>query len=154
VPVSSRELTESFFDARWHAETLMFNGHGVAEYLLSRAVRDAGIKVVFTGEGTDEILAVTRRFAGTCWCTTPTSRDRRTAGRAGCNQPGLAGTILSHRGRPPQDWRCLPRDWVGSRRRSRRSTVAATMNSLVTEAYLRADPYRKLLDSLMCLAGS
>jgi asparagine synthase (glutamine-hydrolysing) len=59
VPVSSRELTESFFDARWHAETLMFNGHGVAEYLLSRAVRDAGIKVVFTGEGTDEILAVT-----------------------------------------------------------------------------------------------
>ena len=34
----------------------MFNGHGVAKYLLSRAVRDAGIKVVFTGEGADEML--------------------------------------------------------------------------------------------------
>lgn len=80
MPVSSRQLTEAFCDALWHAETLMFNGHGVAEYLLSRAVRDAGIKVVLTREGTDEILAVTRRFAGTCWCTTPTTMDRRTAG--------------------------------------------------------------------------
>ncbi|MGE3876937.1 MAG: asparagine synthase-related protein, partial [Parvibaculaceae bacterium] len=30
--------------------------HGVAKYLLSRAVRDAGYKVVLTGEGSDEIL--------------------------------------------------------------------------------------------------
>jgi asparagine synthetase B (glutamine-hydrolysing) len=29
---------------------------GVAKYVLSRAVRDAGIKVAFTGEGADEIL--------------------------------------------------------------------------------------------------
>jgi asparagine synthase (glutamine-hydrolysing) len=35
----------------------MFNGNGTAKYLLSKAVRDAGIKVVFTGEGADEILA-------------------------------------------------------------------------------------------------
>jgi asparagine synthase (glutamine-hydrolysing) len=34
----------------------MFNGHGVAKYLLSRAVQKAGIKVVFTGEGADEML--------------------------------------------------------------------------------------------------
>ena len=34
-----------------------FNAHGVAKYLLSRAVRDAGYKVVLTGEGSDEILA-------------------------------------------------------------------------------------------------
>ena len=32
------------------------NAHGVAKYLLSRAVRDAGYKVVITGEGSDEIL--------------------------------------------------------------------------------------------------
>ena len=38
------------------AETLCFNAHGVAKYLLSRAVRDAGYKVVLTGEGSDEIL--------------------------------------------------------------------------------------------------
>ena len=35
----------------------MLNGHGVAKFLLRRAVRDAGIKVVFTGEGADEMLA-------------------------------------------------------------------------------------------------
>ena len=36
---------------------LSVNSHGVAKYLLSRAVRDAGYKVVLTGEGSDEILA-------------------------------------------------------------------------------------------------
>ncbi|MGH3934042.1 MAG: asparagine synthetase B family protein, partial [Pseudonocardiaceae bacterium] len=56
VPVSQRDLAEAYPDALWHAETLVANGNGVAKYLLSRAVRDAGIKVVFTGEGADEIL--------------------------------------------------------------------------------------------------
>jgi asparagine synthase (glutamine-hydrolysing) len=57
VRVGQRQIAESFESAIWHAERHMFNGHGVAKYLLSRAVRDAGIKVVFTGEGSDEILA-------------------------------------------------------------------------------------------------
>ena len=56
VPITGREIADAFADAVWHAETAMFNGHGVAKYLLSRAVRDAGIKVVFTGEGADEML--------------------------------------------------------------------------------------------------
>ena len=43
-------------DAIVQSETLCFNAHGVAKYLLSRAVRDAGYKVVLTGEGSDEIL--------------------------------------------------------------------------------------------------
>jgi asparagine synthase (glutamine-hydrolysing) len=38
------------------SETLCFNAHRVAKYLLSRAVRDAGYKVVLTGESADEIL--------------------------------------------------------------------------------------------------
>src|SRR5262249_51142186 len=46
-----------FADAVCQAETLCFNAHGVAKYLLSRAVREAGYKVVLTGEGSDEILA-------------------------------------------------------------------------------------------------
>jgi asparagine synthase (glutamine-hydrolysing) len=57
VPVTQRQLADSFSDALWHAETLVMNGHGVAKFLLSRAVRDAGIKVVLTGEGADEMLA-------------------------------------------------------------------------------------------------
>jgi asparagine synthase (glutamine-hydrolysing) len=56
IPITGREIADSFADAIWHSETQMFNGHGVAKYLLSRAVRDAGIKVVFTGEGSDEML--------------------------------------------------------------------------------------------------
>ncbi|OBI82171.1 asparagine synthase (glutamine-hydrolyzing) [Mycobacterium sp. E740] len=57
IPITGREIADAFADAIWHAETQMFNGHGVAKYLLSRAVRAAGIKVVFTGEGADEMLA-------------------------------------------------------------------------------------------------
>ncbi len=56
VPVTPRALADAYSDAVWHAETPFVNGHGVAKYLLSRAVRDAGIKVVFTGEGADEML--------------------------------------------------------------------------------------------------
>ena len=56
IPVASRDLVDSYSDAVWHAETVFVNGHGVAKFILSRAVRDAGIKVVFTGEGADEIL--------------------------------------------------------------------------------------------------
>ena len=56
IPITGREIADSYADAIWHSETPMFNGHGVAKYLLSRAVRDAGIKVVFTGEGADEML--------------------------------------------------------------------------------------------------
>ena len=57
VPVPPRALAEAYSDAVWHAETPFVNAHGVAKFLLSRAVRDAGIKVVFTGEGSDEMLA-------------------------------------------------------------------------------------------------
>ena len=56
IPITGRDLADAYADAIWHAETQMFNGHGVAKYLLSKAVRDAGIKVVFTGEGADEML--------------------------------------------------------------------------------------------------
>jgi asparagine synthase (glutamine-hydrolysing) len=56
IPVTARGLADAYGDAVWHAETCFMNGHGVAKFLLSRAVRDAGIKVVFTGEGSDEML--------------------------------------------------------------------------------------------------
>lgn len=56
VPIHQSDLADHFADAVWHGEALFLNGHGVSKYLLSRAVRDAGFKVVYTGEGSDEIL--------------------------------------------------------------------------------------------------
>lgn len=56
VPVRSRDLVSAYQDTVWHAETILVNGHASAKYLLSKAVREAGIKVVFTGEGSDELF--------------------------------------------------------------------------------------------------
>jgi asparagine synthase (glutamine-hydrolysing) len=56
IPIRQDDLADHFADAILQSETLCLNAHGVAKYLLSRAVRDAGYKVVITGEGSDEIL--------------------------------------------------------------------------------------------------
>jgi len=56
IPINQQRLAESFGDAILQSETLCVNAHGVAKFLLSKAVRDAGYKVVITGEGSDEIL--------------------------------------------------------------------------------------------------
>ena len=57
IPVSPNQLADNLSDAIWHCEKPIFNANAVAKFMLSRAVRDAGIKVVFTGEGSDEMLA-------------------------------------------------------------------------------------------------
>ena len=57
VPVSPRDMAGALEDTVWHGEKPIFNANSAAKFLLSKAVRDAGIKVVFTGEGADEILA-------------------------------------------------------------------------------------------------
>ena len=56
IPIQQADLADHFSDAIWHSETLFNNGHGVSKFLLSRAVRNAGYKVVYTGEGSDEIF--------------------------------------------------------------------------------------------------
>ncbi len=54
VTASDGDLADHFADAVWHAETIQYNTHGAARYLLSRGVRDAGYKSVLAGEGADE----------------------------------------------------------------------------------------------------
>ena len=56
IPIKQADIATHFSDAIFHSETLFWNGHSVSKFLLSRAVRDAGFKVVYTGEGSDEIL--------------------------------------------------------------------------------------------------
>ncbi len=57
IPISQDALADNFADAIYHGEAFCLNAHFVAKYMLSRAVRDAGFKVVLTGEGSDEMLA-------------------------------------------------------------------------------------------------
>jgi asparagine synthase (glutamine-hydrolysing) len=56
IPIRQKDIAENFADATWHCEMLCFNANTTAKYLLSRAARDAGYKVVLTGEGSDEIF--------------------------------------------------------------------------------------------------
>jgi asparagine synthase (glutamine-hydrolysing) len=56
IPIGQKHLADNFADAIAQAESLCVNAHGVAKFILSKAVRDAGYKVVITGEGSDEIL--------------------------------------------------------------------------------------------------
>ena len=56
IPIKLDDLADHFSDAVLQSEALCVNAHGVAKYVLSRAVRKSGYKVVLTGEGSDEIL--------------------------------------------------------------------------------------------------
>jgi len=57
IDIRSEDLADHFADTIYYAERPIGNAHSVAKYLLSRQVRDAGVKVVLTGEGGDEIFA-------------------------------------------------------------------------------------------------
>jgi asparagine synthase (glutamine-hydrolysing) len=56
IPADGRVLAENFSNAACHAETLGVNLHGVARYVLCRAIAAAGYKVALTGEGADEVF--------------------------------------------------------------------------------------------------
>jgi len=57
LKVSSFDMSDALDEAVWHAERPFFNANVTAKFLLSARVRAAGIKVVLTGEGADELLA-------------------------------------------------------------------------------------------------
>ena len=54
LEVSDAQIVDAFPDTIWHAEVPIFRSAPVPMLLLSRCVRDAGIKVALTGEGADE----------------------------------------------------------------------------------------------------
>lgn len=57
ISVSADALLRELPDAVIDGEGLAVNAHIAAKRILARAVRDAGFKVVLTGEGADEVLA-------------------------------------------------------------------------------------------------
>ena len=50
-------LYDNFVQTLWHTERTIYNTLGVAKFLMSKHVKDAGYKVVVTGEGSDELFA-------------------------------------------------------------------------------------------------
>ncbi|MEM9378622.1 MAG: asparagine synthase (glutamine-hydrolyzing) [Planctomycetota bacterium] len=54
--VTADDFAACFEDAVESGETLAYNGHVPARYVLSRAVQRAGIRVVLGGEGADELF--------------------------------------------------------------------------------------------------
>jgi asparagine synthase (glutamine-hydrolysing) len=57
IEAPASALVDAFGPAVEQGEGLVINGHVAAKFLLSRAVRAAGYKVVLTGEGADEVFA-------------------------------------------------------------------------------------------------
>ncbi len=62
IRVTNADFARVFEDAVTQGEGIQYNAHGAARYLLSRGVREAGVKVVLAGEGADEIAAGYRFF--------------------------------------------------------------------------------------------
>ena len=54
ITISHADIADTFPDAIWHAELPTFRSAFVPMFLLARAVREKGIKVVLSGEGADE----------------------------------------------------------------------------------------------------
>jgi asparagine synthase (glutamine-hydrolysing) len=78
--VGVRDIARDFPTAVVHAETALFRSAPVPMYHLSKEVRAAGIKVVMSGEGADEVLLGYDLFRETkirrFWARQPASRCR------------------------------------------------------------------------------
>lgn len=57
LEVNEDELAHNLEDSIYHCEQALVNVSCVGKFILSKFVRDAGLKVVLTGEGSDEIFA-------------------------------------------------------------------------------------------------
>lgn len=57
VVITERDIADAFPEVVWYAESPLLRTAPAPMFLLSRHVRDAGYKVVVTGEGADEVLA-------------------------------------------------------------------------------------------------
>lgn len=109
VLVSRRDIARIFPEVIFHTERPVLRTAPAPLYLLSRLVRDAGIKVVLTGEGADEMFAgydlfreaKVRRF----WARRPSSRWR----------PRLLERLYPYLHRSPVSQRAMTQRFFGQR---------------------------------------
>jgi asparagine synthase (glutamine-hydrolysing) len=131
VRVTAADLAANLAPAVWHAENLGYNLHGVARFMQSRAARDAGVKVVLSGDGGDEV------FAGYAHCR----RDVARLNGAGPESENGNGCRAAQRilGRTPT--------WLGQLERGRRPLRLVLADDFA-EAFAGRDPFAAMLSSL------
>ena len=106
VLMTDQQFADSFEASVVQCEGPQINGHACARFLLSKAVHDAGFKVVMGGEGGDEM------FAGYGFVRAALPQDQRAAGESAEAQPlGVSETAI-HAERPQEVhdalWRTSP----------------------------------------------
>jgi asparagine synthase (glutamine-hydrolysing) len=100
MPLSAEELYgESYIKTVWHSERTFYNTLGVAKWHMSRHVRDAGYKVVITGEGADELFGGYAAFKRDMFLHGITDAEERKKFQALLNQNNalFTGAILSEK---------------------------------------------------------
>ena len=155
IPIKQDDLADHFADATAQTETFCLNAHGVAKYLLSRAVRDAGYKVVMTGEGSDEIMGGYAHFR----------RDMLLYNSEGQDPAAIPGLLAELEAANPVSRGILLADGASAPMESVRKALgtvpswfevfsarALKMYELVSptvrELYAGQEPYRQLLNGL------
>ncbi len=107
IVVSRGDLAAAFPETVWHAERPILRTAPAPMFLLSKLVREHGIKVVLTGEGADEMFAgydifregAVRRF----WARAPASEQR----------PRLLDRLYPYLARSPVSQRAMTRAFFG-----------------------------------------
>jgi asparagine synthase (glutamine-hydrolysing) len=107
ILVTRRDIAAALPEAVRHAERPILRTAPVPLFLLSRLVRDAGIKVVLTGEGADEMFAGYDLFRE--------GKLRRYWGRspASTRRPRLLERLYPYLARSPVAQRAMTREFFG-----------------------------------------
>jgi asparagine synthase (glutamine-hydrolysing) len=107
VCVRRRDIADAFPDVVLHAERPLLRTAPAPLFLLSRLVRDAGIKVVLTGEGADEMFAGYDLFRE--------AKVRRFWGRrpASTARPRLLERLYPYLARSPVAQRAMAQEFFG-----------------------------------------
>jgi asparagine synthase (glutamine-hydrolysing) len=95
VRVTNDDFASAFPEVVRHQESLCYNAHAPARFLLSRAVRDAGVKVVLAGEGADELAAGYRFSRETLAGPSPTWRWPEALARGPGGMDGSPAEIIA-----------------------------------------------------------
>ncbi|MEM6568780.1 MAG: asparagine synthase (glutamine-hydrolyzing), partial [Planctomycetota bacterium] len=142
--VTAEDFAGCFVDAVESGETLAYNGHVPARYLLSRAVRRAGIRVVLGGEGADEL------FGGYAFARGSVGGGALGALLRFLRGPGARGSAL--RDASPLLARVAHALRVPPDLLSRAEGAAAAHRALLDPDFVRehsgVDPFRRLLASV------